>query len=41
MTTFTIDNDNIITAFTTPEEARGDVLLLHRIFRAIRRPLVG
>jgi predicted dehydrogenase len=24
---------------TTPEEARGDVLLLHRIFKAIRRPL--
>jgi predicted dehydrogenase len=26
---------------TTPEEARGDVLLLHRIFRALRRPLAG
>lgn len=26
---------------TTPEEARGDVALLHRIFHAIERPLVG
>ena len=26
---------------TTPEEARGDVALLHRIFHAIRRPLVA
>ena len=24
---------------TTPAEARGDVLLLHRIFHAIKRPL--
>jgi predicted dehydrogenase len=27
------------TPTTTPEEAKGDVALLHRIFRAIRRPL--
>jgi predicted dehydrogenase len=27
------------TPVTTPEEARGDVLLLHRMFKAIRRPL--
>jgi hypothetical protein len=33
--------DRGLTPVTTPEEARGDVLLLHRIFRAIRRPLVG
>ncbi len=26
---------------TTPEEARGDVALLHRIFKAIKRPLVA
>src|SRR5262245_6135515 len=26
---------------TTPEEARGDVALLHKIFHAIKRPLVG
>ena len=26
---------------TTPEEARGDVALLHEIFHAIKRPLVG
>jgi predicted dehydrogenase len=26
---------------TTPEEARGDVALLHRIFHAIKRPLAG
>jgi predicted dehydrogenase len=26
---------------TTPEEARGDVALLHKIFHAINRPLVG
>jgi predicted dehydrogenase len=26
---------------TTPEEARGDVALLHRIFHAIERPLAG
>jgi predicted dehydrogenase len=31
--------DQGLTPVTTPEEARGDVLLLHRIFRAIRRPL--
>jgi len=24
---------------TTPEEARGDVALLHKIFHAIKRPL--
>jgi len=24
---------------TTPEEARGDVALLHQIFKAIKRPL--
>jgi len=24
---------------TTPEEAKGDVALLHQIFHAIRRPL--
>jgi predicted dehydrogenase len=28
------------TPITTPEEARGDVALLHQIFRAIQRPLV-
>jgi predicted dehydrogenase len=27
------------TPTTTPEEARGDVALLHRIFQAIKRPL--
>ena len=27
------------TPITTPEEAKGDVALLHRIFRAIKRPL--
>jgi predicted dehydrogenase len=27
------------TPMTTPEEAKGDVALLHRIFHAIRRPL--
>jgi predicted dehydrogenase len=26
---------------TTPEEARGDVALLHRIFHAVKRPLLG
>ena len=26
---------------TTPEEARGDVALLHRIFKAVQRPLVA
>ena len=26
---------------TTPEDAKGDVALLHRIFHAIKRPLVG
>ena len=26
---------------TTPEEARGDVALLHKIFHGIKRPLVG
>jgi len=26
---------------TTPEEARGDVALLHQIFHAIKRPLVA
>jgi predicted dehydrogenase len=33
--------DRGLTPVTTPEEARGDVLLLHGIFQAIRRPLVG
>ena len=27
------------TPITTPEEARGDVALLHQIFKAIKRPL--
>jgi predicted dehydrogenase len=27
------------TPITTPEEARGDVALLHKIFHAIKRPL--
>ncbi|HSD51304.1 MAG TPA: hypothetical protein VLG48_07825, partial [Candidatus Methylomirabilis sp.] len=27
------------TPITTPEEAKGDVALLHKIFKAIRRPL--
>jgi len=27
------------TPITTPEEARGDVALLHNIFHAIKRPL--
>jgi predicted dehydrogenase len=31
--------DRGATPVTTPEEARGDVALLHRIFGAIRRPL--
>ena len=26
---------------TTPEEAKGDVALLHKIFHAIKRPLQG
>jgi hypothetical protein len=26
---------------TTPEEAKGDVALLHKIFHALKRPLVG
>jgi predicted dehydrogenase len=29
------------TPLTTPEEARGDVALLHKIFHALNRPLVG
>jgi predicted dehydrogenase len=33
--------DRGLTPTTTPAEARGDVLLLHRIFGAIKRPLVG
>jgi predicted dehydrogenase len=27
------------TPITTPEEAKGDVALLHKIFKAIQRPL--
>jgi hypothetical protein len=27
------------TPVTTPEEARGDIALLHKIFKAIKRPL--
>ena len=28
-----------MTPITTPQEAKGDVALLHQIFKAIRRPL--